>query len=93
MNLAYDRAHFDDDEVAVITSGWAPFRTWVSLLLSVNLEDSTRTQPSTGRPLSHLIAGTIGIGTISADSSINVAHRTPLMRAGGTSDYFLAIER
>ena len=37
----YDRTHFDDDEVAVITSGWAPYRTWVSLLLRVNLEDST----------------------------------------------------
>jgi hypothetical protein len=31
----------DDDEVVVITSGWAPYRTWVSLLLRVNLEDST----------------------------------------------------
>jgi hypothetical protein len=39
--LAYDRAHFDDDEVVVVTSGWAPYRTWVSLLLRVNLEDST----------------------------------------------------
>ena len=41
MKLAYDRAHFDDDEVVVVTSGWAPYRTWVSLLLRVNLEDST----------------------------------------------------
>jgi 3-methyladenine DNA glycosylase/8-oxoguanine DNA glycosylase len=41
MKLAYDRAHLDDDEVAVITSAWAPYRTWVSLLLRVNLEDST----------------------------------------------------
>jgi DNA-3-methyladenine glycosylase II len=41
MKLAYDRADFDDDEVVVITSGWAPYRTWVSLLLRVNLEDST----------------------------------------------------
>jgi DNA-3-methyladenine glycosylase II len=41
MKLAYDRAHFDDDEVVVITSDWAPYRTWVSLLLRVNLEDST----------------------------------------------------
>ena len=41
MTLAYDRAHFDDHEVVVITSGWAPYRTWVSLLLRVNLEDST----------------------------------------------------
>jgi DNA-3-methyladenine glycosylase II len=38
MKLAYDRAHFDDDEVVVITSGWAPYRTWVSLLLRVNLD-------------------------------------------------------
>src|SRR3984957_5419629 len=41
IKLAYDRAHFDDDDVAVITSAWAPYRTWVSLLLRVNLEDST----------------------------------------------------
>ena len=47
MRLAYDRAHLDDDEVDLITPGWAPYRTWVSLLLRVNLEDST-----------HEIAGT-----------------------------------
>jgi DNA-3-methyladenine glycosylase II len=41
MELAYDRAHLDDEEVVGITSGWAPYRTWVSLLLRVNLEDST----------------------------------------------------
>jgi DNA-3-methyladenine glycosylase II len=49
MKLAYDRAHLDDDEVAVITSGWAPFRTWVSLLLRVNLEDSTHETSNTRR--------------------------------------------
>jgi DNA-3-methyladenine glycosylase II len=41
MKLAYDRSHLDDDEVDVITSAWAPYRTWVSLLLRVNLEDSS----------------------------------------------------
>lgn len=41
MKLAYDRADFDDDAVVGITSAWAPYRTWVSLLLRVNLEDST----------------------------------------------------
>jgi DNA-3-methyladenine glycosylase II len=41
MKLAYHRAHLNDDEIVVITSAWAPFRTWVSLLLRVNLEDST----------------------------------------------------
>ncbi len=35
------RYHLDDDEVVAITSGWTPYRTWVSLLLRVNLEDST----------------------------------------------------
>ena len=47
MKLAYDRANLDNDEVVVMTSGWAPYRTWVSLLLRVNLEDST-----------HVISGT-----------------------------------
>jgi DNA-3-methyladenine glycosylase II len=42
MKLAYDRAQLNDDEVVAITSGWAPYRTWVSLLLRVNLEDSTQ---------------------------------------------------
>ncbi|HUE06399.1 MAG TPA: hypothetical protein VMP41_03150 [Acidimicrobiales bacterium] len=46
MKLAYDRDHFDDDEVVDITSGWAPYRTWVSLLLRVNLEDSTHGSPA-----------------------------------------------
>ncbi len=50
MKLAYDRAHFDDDEVVVITSGWAPYRTWVSLLLRANLEDSTHEISGTRRP-------------------------------------------
>jgi hypothetical protein len=27
--------------LSVVTSGWAPYRTWVSLLLRANLEDST----------------------------------------------------
>jgi hypothetical protein len=49
MKLAYDRAHFDDNEVVVITSGWVPFRTWVSLLLRVNLEDSTHEISGTRR--------------------------------------------
>jgi DNA-3-methyladenine glycosylase II len=49
MKLAYDRSHFDDDEVVVITSGWAPYRTWVSLLLRVNLEDSTHEISGTRR--------------------------------------------
>jgi DNA-3-methyladenine glycosylase II len=49
MKLAYDRSQFDDDEVAVITSGWAPYRTWVSLLLRVNLEDSTHEISGTRR--------------------------------------------
>jgi DNA-3-methyladenine glycosylase II len=49
MKLAYDRAHLDDDEVVVITSGWAPYRTWVSLLLRVNLEDSTHEISGTRR--------------------------------------------
>jgi hypothetical protein len=49
MKFAYDRAHFDDDEVVVITSGWAPYRTWVSLLLRVNLEDSTHEISGTRR--------------------------------------------
>jgi len=49
MKLAYDRAHFDDDEVVAITSGWAPYRTWVSLLLRVNLEDSTHEISGTRR--------------------------------------------
>jgi DNA-3-methyladenine glycosylase II len=42
MKSAYGRTHFDDDEFVVITSGWAPYRTWVSLLLRVNLEHSTQ---------------------------------------------------
>jgi DNA-3-methyladenine glycosylase II len=41
MKLAYDRVDLDDDDVVAITSGWAPYRTWVSLLLRVNLEEST----------------------------------------------------
>ena len=45
MKLAYDRAHFDDDEIVAITSGWAPYRTWVSSLLRVNLEDATHESP------------------------------------------------
>jgi DNA-3-methyladenine glycosylase II len=49
IKLAYDRAHLDDDEVVVITSGWAPYRTWVSLLLRVNLEDSTHEIPGARR--------------------------------------------
>jgi hypothetical protein len=32
-----------------ITSGWAPYRTWVSLLLRVNLEDSTHEISGTRR--------------------------------------------
>lgn len=42
MNLAYGRAHLDDDEVVAMTSAWSPYRTWVSLLLRVNLEDSSQ---------------------------------------------------
>jgi DNA-3-methyladenine glycosylase II len=49
MKLAYDRAHFDDEEIVVITSAWAPYRTWVSLLLRVNREDSTREISGTHR--------------------------------------------
>ena len=49
MKLAYDRAHLDDAEVVLITSGWAPYRTWVSLLLRVNLEDSTHEISGTRR--------------------------------------------
>ena len=49
MRLAYDRDHFDDDEVVAITSGWAPYRTWVSLLMRVNLEDSNHAVAA-GRP-------------------------------------------
>jgi DNA-3-methyladenine glycosylase II len=42
MKVAYNRADFDDDDdVIAVTSGWAPYRTWVSMLLRVNLEDST----------------------------------------------------
>ncbi len=49
MKLAYDRAYLDDEEVVVITSAWAPYRTWVSLLLRVNLEDSTHEISGTPR--------------------------------------------
>jgi hypothetical protein len=37
------RAHIEvpHERGAVITSGWAPYRTWVSSLLRVNLQDST----------------------------------------------------
>jgi DNA-3-methyladenine glycosylase II len=49
MKLAYDRADFDDDEIGIIASGWAPYRTWVSLLLRVNLEDSTHDISGTRR--------------------------------------------
>jgi DNA-3-methyladenine glycosylase II len=49
MKLAYDRAHFDGDEVVAVTSGWVPYRTWVSLLLRVNLEDSTHEIAGTAR--------------------------------------------
>jgi hypothetical protein len=49
MRSAYDRTHLDDDEVVVITSAWAPYRTWVSLLLRVNLEDSAHEISGTHR--------------------------------------------
>jgi DNA-3-methyladenine glycosylase II len=49
MKLAYDRDRFDDDEVVAITSDWMPYRTWVSLLLRVNLEDSTHEFPGARR--------------------------------------------
>ena len=49
VKLAYDRARLDADEIVAITSGWAPYRTWVSLLLRVNLEDSDREISGTRR--------------------------------------------
>ncbi len=55
--LAYDRDEPTRDEGVAITDGWRPFRTWVTLLVRTNLEETTH-EIRDGRPL----AGPAGRG-------------------------------
>jgi DNA-3-methyladenine glycosylase II len=48
--LAYDRDEPTRDEGMAITDGWRPFRTWVTLLVRTNLEETTH-EIRDGRPL------------------------------------------